>query len=263
MKRRHVIAHLGAALAFSQNVTLAVGPPPTAAKREIASHLDLREARKVKEAFLAAQASLPDDGHDATDLPLSQYASADLDALKYLGQLNSSFAYLGFETISSGMAEVLSQWNAYFLFFHRLRNLTRESAVYLGSADAGHALVFDLPIKIDVPTAKAIACNGSPLSLEFKVEPDLRIAQALATHQHEMFLTLSGELVSPSLARALSHHAGYLLKIQMLSRPTGPVLEAFSSNPGKNVTVNFQDGTSDAKGGTVAIVDDGFYYGGF
>jgi hypothetical protein len=49
----------------------------------------------------------------------------------------------------------------------------------------------------------------------------------------------------------------------MDSRPTGPVLEAFSSNLGKKVTVNFQDGKSGARGGTVAIVDDGFYYGGF
>lgn len=263
MKRRHVIAHLGAALACSQRATLAAVLPPAPSKREMASHLDLREARIVKEAFLAAQASLPNDRHDATDLHLSQYSSADLDALKYLGQLNSGFTYLGFETISPGMAEVISQWNAYFLLFNRLRNLSRESAVYLGRADAGHALVFDLPIELDVPTARAIACNGSPLSLEFKVEPDLRIAQALATHQHEMFLTLPGELVSPSLARALSRHAGYLLQIQMDSRPTGPVLEAFSSNLGKKVTVNFQDGKSGARGGTVAIVDDGFYYGGF
>jgi hypothetical protein len=215
------------------------------------------------EAVLEDEASMPMDRRGMFELDLSRYSSADLNALKYMAPLEGAFATFGFESITPDIAEILSNWNSHFLIFQRLRSLNNESAVCLGSADAGHALVFDLPIKLDVPTAKAIACNGSPLSLEFKTLPDLLTAQALATHQHEMFLTLPGELVSPSVATALSRHAGYLLKIQMLSRPTGPVMEAFSSNPCKKVSVNFRDGTRGAIACTVAIVDSGIYYGGF
>jgi hypothetical protein len=263
MKRRDVIAHLGATLACSQNLVLATTSLTSAADSEISSHLDMREARKARGIFLVEEALIPNGRHDTADLDLSQYSSADLDAINYLAPLNGGFTYLGFEKLSPDMAEILSQWKSYFFCFDGLQSLCGEAAVHLGNTDAGHGLAFDIPMKLDAQTTMALARNGSPLNFNFKTEPDLLIAQALATHQHEMGLHFQAALSSPSVAMALSRHAGYLLNLYMASRPSEPVLQALSSNPKKTVSTYFPYESEGVMSGIVSIDNIGFRYGGF
>jgi hypothetical protein len=238
MKRRSLLTDIGAALAFSQIPAWTLGTSTPAAADEIKAHLDLAMADKLREQFLASEEHHHNYDVLGEDLDLSAYSSASLEALECLAPLNGLAATIGFESITPEIANVLSRWETYFLCFPQLQRLHYESAIHLGNAEAAHGLEFGFPIQLSATSAKAVVCNGAPMHLTLQAEPDFSRAVALATHEHEMFLTLPVEAILPMAASALSLHAGYLLQIAMPSRPSDAVLQALASNANKQLSLS-------------------------
>ena len=225
MKRRQLLTRISAALVCRQFPAWAVDTSMPAEPVGVKAHLDLAKATKIRAQFLANQAQQAnDEGLGGEELDLSAYSSASLAALACLRPLNGSFATLGFETITPEMARVLSDWKTYFLCFGRLQNLEQEAACYLGNAENAHGLDFAWPMALTAATAKAVAGNGAPLHLALQAAPDLPCAKALAAHTHELYLTWPDGNIEPSVARALSLHAGYLLQLTMSNRPLQALL---------------------------------------
>jgi hypothetical protein len=241
MKRRSLLTGIGVALAFSQLPAWALGVSKPAAAGGTKAHLDLTMAEKFREQFLASEEHHSYYDVLGEDLDLSAYSSAALDALECLAPLNVLAATIGLESITPEIANVLSRWKTYFLCFPRLQRLDYESANHLGNAEAAHGLEFGFPIKLSATSAKAVVSNGAPMHLTLHAAPDLACAVALATHEHEMFLTLPAQAISPMAASALSLHAGYLLQIEMPHKPSEDVLQALASNTHKKLSLSPPD----------------------
>jgi hypothetical protein len=237
MKRRSLLTGIGAALAFSQIPVGAFGTAKATAAGGIKAHLDLTMAETFREQFLASEEHHSNYDVLGEDLDLSAYSSASVEALECLAPLSGLAATIGFATITPEIAKVLSQWMTYFLCFPRLQRLDYESANLLGGAEAAHGLYFDYPLHLCATAAKAVVCNGAPMYLTLNATPDLSRAIALAAHEHEMFLTLPAQAISPLAATALSFHAGYLLQLAMPYRPSDAVLQAISSNAHKQLSL--------------------------
>ncbi|MCF8209206.1 MAG: hypothetical protein K9K38_07365, partial [Rhodoferax sp.] len=193
------------------------------------------------EQFLASEQHHPNFDVLGEDLDLSAYSSASLEALECLAPLNGLAATIGFEAISPEIAKVLSEWKTYFLCFPRLQCLEYESAFQLGNAEAAHGLDFGFPIQLSATATRAVVGNGAPMYMTLHAAPDLSRAVALATHEHEMFLTLPAQAISPMSASALSLHAGYLLQIAIPDRSTECVLQALASNAHKQLSLRPPD----------------------
>ena len=219
MKRRQLFTRISAAIVCSPYPAWAFGTLTPLVPVGVREHLDLAKAAKIRVQFLANQAQQESDDGLGESLDLSAYSSASLAALTCLIPLNSAFANLGFEVITTEMARVMSDWKTYFLCFGSLKKLEPEAAHYLGNAENAHGLDFAWSMALTAATAKAVAGNGAPLHLALQAAPDLPCAKALAAHTHELYLTWPDGNIEPSVAKALSLHAGYLLHLTMSNRP--------------------------------------------
>jgi hypothetical protein len=201
-------------------------------------HLDLDVAKAIATEFLWNKQKSDFSEGFGDDLDISEYSSASLEALQCLANLESGFAYIGVSSITPDMAKIFKGWKSYFLCFERIETLDFESAVQLGNPDADHALCFAQRMRIDAPTVEALCRNGSVIDMKLHNVPDLSLARALASHDHEMFLAFPSADISTAVANALCQHNGYLLHLRMPQRPSHSVLREFASNPNKHLNVH-------------------------
>ena len=228
---------------------------------------DLATARAV--AAGSSQYLILHHGDKVPWLSLGEFEAYELAALEYLADEDVQLEGIdaGFREVTGPAAKAMSRLKVSFFYLHGLDTLDERAAVVLGHWDRDTRPIRDFVLRQPLSEFSAYALTADSMAPDrdgFCDRPlsvcvpslDVGVANGLARHGHELFVTVKDEPLLPDAAAALARQVGYALTLN-LDQPLLPAIsEALASNPRKEVRV-----TPRGDHATVYVVDPGWLPG--